>query len=104
MMSSYTQQRDKRLLLRMDAASSVKHGFLSACALLHPETQAEGNQQSDSPDQGSISVTNGAIIYKYSENPWYDFPEGGMKGEPHSQVSHLLTFATITSFFRIFIA
>lgn len=42
MMSSYAQQTEKHLLLRMDAVSSVKHGFLSACAPLHPETQAEG--------------------------------------------------------------
>lgn len=103
-MSSYAQQTEKHLLLRMDAVSSVEHGFLSACAPLHPETQAEGNQQSDSPAQGSVSNTNRAIIYKYSESPWYDLSKGCVKGEPHSQVSHLLTFATITSFFRIFIA
>lgn len=36
----------------MDAVSSVKHGFLSVCVLLHPETQAEGNHYSDSADQG----------------------------------------------------
>lgn len=76
MMSSYTLQREKCLLLRMDAVSSVRHGFLSVCALLHPETQAEGNQQSDSLDHGSISNTNRAIIYMHSENPWYEFPKG----------------------------
>lgn len=103
-MSSYTEQRQKCLLLGTGAESSVKPGFLSACELLHPETQAEGNQQSDSPDQGSISNINRAIIYKYSENPSHDFAKGCIKGEPRPQVSHLLTFATITSFFRIFIA
>lgn len=48
-MSSYTVQRQKCLLLGTGAGSSVGPGFLSACALLHPETQAEGNQQSDPP-------------------------------------------------------
>lgn len=47
LMSSCTVQRQKKcLLLGRGAGSSVKRGFLSACALLHPETQAEGNQQS----------------------------------------------------------
>lgn len=56
LLSSYTVQRKKCLLLGTGAESSVKPGFLSACVLLHPETQAEGNQQSDSPDQGPFQT------------------------------------------------